>query len=58
VTQALTLFLDQQQNENLRLTYDLDQVEALAPDRDALWARVNTASFLTNEEKREAVGYK
>jgi phage portal protein BeeE len=33
-------------------------VEALAPDRDALWKRVNEASFLTSDEKREAVGYR
>jgi HK97 family phage portal protein len=57
VTEALSNFLDPQSQEKLRLTYDLDQVEALAPDRDALWARVNAASFLTDQEKRAAVGY-
>jgi HK97 family phage portal protein len=57
VTDALTNFLDPQSQENLRLTFDLDQVEALAPDRDALWTRVNAASFLSNDEKRAAVGY-
>jgi phage portal protein BeeE len=41
----------------LRLVPDLDQVEALAPDRDALWKRVNDASFLSADEKRQAVGY-
>jgi HK97 family phage portal protein len=41
----------------LRLLPDLDQVEALAPDRDALWKRVNDAGFLSADEKREAVGY-
>jgi HK97 family phage portal protein len=41
----------------LRLLPDLDQVEALAPDRDALWKRVNDASFLSADEKRQAVGY-
>jgi HK97 family phage portal protein len=57
VTDALTNFLDPQSQEDLRLTFDLDQVEALAPDRDALWTRVNAASFLSNDEKRAAVGY-
>ncbi len=42
---------------SLRLVPDLDQVEALAPDRDALWKRVNDASFLSADEKRQAVGY-
>ncbi len=41
----------------IRLAHDLDQVEALGPDREALWARVGAASFLTEDEKRAAVGY-
>jgi HK97 family phage portal protein len=41
----------------LKLVPDLDQVEALAPDRDALWKRVNDAAFLSVDEKRAAVGY-
>jgi HK97 family phage portal protein len=39
------------------LVPDLDQVEALAPEREALWARLENASFLTDDEKRAAVGY-
>jgi HK97 family phage portal protein len=57
VTEALTNFLGPQFGEGLRVAYDLDQVEALSIDRDALWARVDKASFLTPNEKREAVGY-
>ncbi len=41
----------------LRLGLDLDAVEALSPEREALWARLANASFLSDEEKREAVGY-
>ena len=41
----------------LRLAHDLDQVEALAADREALWARVEKAGFLSDDEKRAAVGY-
>jgi len=41
----------------LRLTYDVDQVEALSVEREAVWSRVEKASFLTTDEKREAVGY-
>ncbi len=40
-----------------RLAHDLDKVEALSPDREALWARIEKASFLTEDEKRAAVGY-
>jgi HK97 family phage portal protein len=42
---------------DLRLWYDADCVEGLSGERDALWARLEAASFLTNDEKREAVGY-
>ncbi|KQZ12951.1 portal protein [Mesorhizobium sp. Root554] len=43
--------------ESLRLWYDADRIDGLASERDALWARVDAASFLTQDEKREAVGY-
>lgn len=43
--------------ENFRLWYDADRVEGLSAERDALWARVGAADFLTDDEKREAVGY-
>ncbi|MDR7039409.1 HK97 family phage portal protein [Methylobacterium sp. BE186] len=36
---------------------DLDAIEALAPERESLWRRVQGADFLTPDEKREAVGY-
>lgn len=41
----------------LTLVPDLDLVEALAQERSALWARVSAADFLTETEKRAAVGY-
>jgi Contact-dependent growth inhibition CdiA C-terminal domain len=41
----------------LELRPDLDQVEALAPEREALWTRLEAASFLTDDEKRAAAGY-
>ena len=43
--------------EDLRLTFDADQVDGLALDRAALWERLGKADFLTDDEKREAVGY-
>ena len=41
----------------LELRADLDQVEALSPERDALWTRLDKATFLTRDEKRAAAGY-
>ncbi|GJD96500.1 phage portal protein [Methylobacterium iners] len=40
-----------------RLEPDLDAIEALAPERESLWRRVQGADFLSKDEKREAVGY-
>jgi HK97 family phage portal protein len=44
--------------EALRFWFDADQIEGLSSERDALWARVGAATFLTEDEKREAVGYR
>ncbi|SIR16042.1 phage portal protein, HK97 family [Rhizobium sp. RU20A] len=41
----------------LRLVPDLDQVTGLSAERGELWSRVEAASFLTEAEKRAAVGY-
>ena len=57
VTDALSNFVGAQFEEGLRLDLDLDQVEALSHDRDALWTRVNNSTFLSDTEKRQAVGY-
>ena len=40
-----------------RLTVDVDQVTALAEDRERLWAQVIAADFLSGDEKREMLGF-
>ncbi len=42
--------------EGVEIAPDLDAVPALQPERDALWARLNAASFLTDEERRRMAG--
>jgi phage portal protein BeeE len=42
---------------SLELRPDLDAIEALSTEREALWERVRVADFLTINEKRAAVGY-
>jgi HK97 family phage portal protein len=54
---ALTAWLAPAFGAALRLALDLDRVEGLAADREALWRRLEAASFLSEDEKREAVGY-
>jgi HK97 family phage portal protein len=41
----------------LTLRLDVDQVTALAEDRERLWAQVTAADFLTREEKRAMLGF-
>ncbi|MDD4616821.1 MAG: phage portal protein [Alphaproteobacteria bacterium] len=39
------------------LDYDLDSVSALTDKRQAQWSKIQSADFLTPDEKREAAGY-
>ena len=41
----------------LWLKVDVDQVTALAEDRERLWAQVSGASFLSDAEKRDMLGF-
>ncbi len=54
---ALTSWLAPVFGSGLKLTPDLDQVSALAAERESLWSRINAATFLTDDERRAAVGY-
>jgi HK97 family phage portal protein len=54
---ALAHWLQPRFTEALRFEPDLDRIEALAGEREALWRRVSAATFLTEDEKREALGY-
>jgi HK97 family phage portal protein len=53
---ALANWLEDFSGEKLELRPDVDQVSALAAERDAQWARVAAAEFLTAEEKRRLLG--
>jgi HK97 family phage portal protein len=55
--QALVQWLAPAFGGALRLEPDLDRIEALAAEREALWRRVGAADFLDRDEKREAVGF-
>mgnify|MGYP002780234169 FL=1 len=56
VTARLSHWLGGFAGEVLDLRPDLDQVPALAVERDQQWARVGAADFLTLAEKRAALG--
>ena len=41
----------------MELRPDLDAIEGLSSEREALWTRIDKATFLTPNEKCAAVGY-
>jgi phage portal protein BeeE len=55
--EALGGWLSPAFGDGLRLGFDVDAIEALSTEREALWARVGAAAFLSDDEKRIAVGY-
>ena len=57
IAKEFTAWLAPLYGEDLRLWYDADQIAGLTVERDAPWTRVGAAAFLTDDEKREAVGY-
>ena len=56
VTGALSLWFASLTGEDVKLSPDLDQVPALAPEREAQWRRIAGADFLTDAEKRALLG--
>ncbi|MEL7459778.1 MAG: phage portal protein [Pseudomonadota bacterium] len=56
VTSALSTWLSGFDGEVLELSPDLDQVPALATEREAQWRRVSDADFLSDDEKRSLLG--
>ncbi len=56
VTASVSTWISRFAGEELVLKPDLDQVPALAVERDQQWRRVAGASFLTDAEKRALLG--
>jgi HK97 family phage portal protein len=54
---ALSAWLSPSFTDAPRIVIDLDEVPALAEDREAVWRRIGAASFLSDDEKREALGW-
>ena len=56
VTAGLSAWLSRFTGQPVELRPDLDQIPALAIERDQQWARVGAADFLTADEKRVLLG--
>ncbi len=57
IANEFSVWFKQMYKTDLTLTYDMDSIPALVTRREAEWRKINTATFLTDAEKREAVGY-
>jgi HK97 family phage portal protein len=56
VSAAVAWWLSTHLGEAIELRPDLDQIPALAAERDQQWKRVGEASFLSDAEKRVLLG--
>jgi HK97 family phage portal protein len=56
VTSAIADWLGDFSGERLDLRPDLDQIPALAAEREVQWRRIGEAGFLTDAEKRALLG--
>ena len=56
VLAALSDWLGRAGDDPVDLRPDLDQIPALASERETAWRRINEADFLTNAEKRALLG--
>lgn len=57
VTDAMSAWFAPLHGDSIRFEVDIDKIESLASEREAFWARLENSTFLTDDEKREAVGY-
>jgi len=56
VTARVSQWLSEFAGESVELAPDLDQISALATEREAQWRRIAAADFLTDAEKRALLG--
>ncbi len=56
IIDSLNRWLTVMFGKDLYLEYDIESISALSIRRDELWDRVSKAEFLTNEEKKQAIG--
>lgn len=57
MTESLTRWLAPAFGDSLKIEYDKDDIEALTYKRESKFSMVKDATYLTQNEKREAVGY-
>lgn len=56
LTDSLNHWLVPMYGEGLNLAYDVNEISGLSSRREKIWARIENASFLTVNEKRQMIG--
>lgn len=56
IVENLSTWLCPMFGNDLSITYDVDNVSALAERRQAMWDKLNSCNFLTDAEKRKMLG--
>ena len=56
LTDSLNHWLVPMYGENLRLEYDVNDISGLSSRRENIWSRIENASFLSVNEKRQMIG--
>ena len=51
----ISVWLSRHTQEDIKISYDVDSVLALTEKRSTIWKNINNNSFLTDEEKRNAL---
>jgi HK97 family phage portal protein len=57
IAQSMTVFFKPTFGKDFRLWYDQNEIAGLSQEREDTWKRLNDSTFLTTNEKREAVSY-
>lgn len=56
IRDELNVWLAPRFGDDIKLEYDRNAIEALAPRREKIWSRIQKADFMTVNEKRAALG--
>lgn len=57
IAASMSTYLQNFYGGEFRFEPDIDKMPGLSSERDMLWARLENTTFLTDQEKRKAVGY-
>lgn len=57
VAQGMSVFFRPTYGDDFKLWYDQNEIAGLSQEREDTWTRLNQSTFLSTNEKREAVNY-